>query len=173
MRDPQGCRDGRNHRLAWSQDDIHPMRCYQNDLGTILRHFVQALQSSGAVEVINSNAYSLTQPIDSPDHTSAMNVRVRVLDESLWYTVVAEVATAVRTVPGVMMILKLDRESELDLDVSPWVTPAVRRQRLSAALTAGTAALLRRTCSADEPSKSSQQAHHSDHRSPPGERRET
>ena len=61
---------------------------------------------------------------------------MRVRNEGLWYAVVAEVATAVRTVPGVTMVLRLDQVSELDLDVPPWVPPGQRSLLLSVALRA-------------------------------------
>jgi hypothetical protein len=66
-----------------------------------LRQFIRALQSCRASEVIGTDDRDLVEPSDGPEKTCSRKVRVRVRNESLWYAVVAEVAMAVRTVPGV------------------------------------------------------------------------
>jgi hypothetical protein len=169
MRDMQWCGDGQNHRVVRGERDINPMP-REGDLEACLRQFVQALQSCGAGEVISPSDRDLAEPFGGPDNTCS--TKVRVLDEGLWYDVVAEVATAVRAVPGVTMVLRLDRVSELDLDVPPWVPPAQRCQLLSEALIAATRALLTRRANADRHSEGWHQAQREHHRQPPGEWKE-
>ena len=106
-----------------------------------LAYLVQARQSCGVGEVIGPNSVGCAEALDYPDHPYSIMVRIRVCDESRWYAVVAAIATAVRMVSGVIMVVRLDRISELDFDVPPWVPATQRYHLLSAALQAATSAL--------------------------------
>jgi hypothetical protein len=121
--------------------DVELRKQGNGGLSVALRDFVQALQASGVAEVVGPKKIDWAEALDDPRHPCSVRVCLRVCDESRWYAAVAAIATAVRLVPGVTMVVRLDRLSELDLDVPPWVPDAQRYRLLSAALRAATSAL--------------------------------
>jgi hypothetical protein len=92
-------------------------------------------------DVIDPHCIKGAGAFDDPTHTGAIRMQVCVDDERRWHAAVAAVATAVRTVPGVTMVVRLERISELAFDGAPWVPAAQRPRLLSAALRAAAAAL--------------------------------
>jgi hypothetical protein len=150
MRDMRWCDNGKNPRVADGACHVNPILRPGDDIEASRRQFVQALQSCGAGEVIGTDDRDLAGPRVGPEKSCSRKVCVRVHNEGLWYAVVAEVATAVRTVPGVTMVLRLDQVSELDLDVPPWIPPGQRSLLLNVALGAATHALLSRKAIQDQ-----------------------
>jgi hypothetical protein len=111
------------------------------ELPATLRVFTEALQACGVGDVIGPDRIEGARAIDDPDHTCAIQMQVCVDDERRWHAAVAVMATAVRTVPGVTMVVRLERISELEFDVAPWVPAPQRSRLLSAALQAAAATL--------------------------------
>jgi hypothetical protein len=111
---------GRMHHPAGKSPEDIRWPPTLGDLPAALGVFVDAVQARGVGDVIGPNRIEGARAFDDPDHTCAIQMRVCVDDERRWHAAVAAMATAVRTVPGVIMVVRLERISELEFDVAPW-----------------------------------------------------
>ena len=111
----------------------------------LVRALAHALQASGAVETVHASSL---HPADGccaerefVECSSVAAVSLHMCNEDRWREVVMTVVTAVRTVPGVSLMVSFAQPGELRLEVFPWLPVAQRQYLLDMALREATQAV--------------------------------
>ena len=134
-----------NHRALAPNDGSELLVCA----------LARALQASGAVETLHASS---VHPVDGccegrafGAHSSIAAVSLHVHNEDRWREVVMIVATAVRAVPGITLVVSFAHPGELRLEVFPGLPITQQRYLLDRALQEAAQAVLNWCQSIDGP----------------------